>query len=445
MKFFKVFVAAASMLLIASCGKSGGGNNPSPTKFTVTFDYNYEGAPAALVVEVEKGEKVEKPADPAARDGFKFMGWYKSKTSTDEAFKFDFEQEIYQDYKVYAGWGEYTLQNWCVVGSFQGWDIGSAPEMTTTDYENYTLTFDAPAGTNFKLAKDHDWTVQAVYEQLDLEHSDVEALGIEENEHDKDNHNIHITNAAKVKVDYNPFDQVIKVTKAGDLVLTVTGYSFKWNSSALSWTAEALTPSEAQLTGTWKTAKTLLAAGDEFGFLKTTYYDNGSSEADAWFAAGEVKFNNEHINDESGNYKVKDTGNYVLAVSVNAAGTLTVAVDSFEEVALTPDHYNFYLAGSVAGWGVNETYVFEAQNGAKLEGTWKIVAELEEDEEVQPIYTISYVEGGASSANWMGAGAENLPAGITAGGNYKCTAAGNYLFTIVVAGETMTVTISAVA
>ena len=444
MKFFKVFVAAASMLLIASCGKSGGGNTPTPTKFSVTFDYNYEGAPAALVVEVEKGEKVEKPADPAEREGFKFMGWYKSKTSTDEAFKFDFDQEIYQDYKVYAGWGEVTLQHWCVVGSFQDWDKDAAPEMETTDYENYTYTFNCPAGTNFKVIKDHEWDVQVKYQQVDLEHSDVEALGIEGNELGS-NDNIHITNAAKVKLDYNPFENVLKITKAGELVLVVTGYTVNWKGSFNGWTSVALAPTEPQLTGTFKTEKVLLTNTDDFGFTLDTYYDDGSSVRNIWFAADNVKFNNEHIDDAGGNYKVKDTGKYVLAITIDAEGAITAAVDSFEEVVLTPDHYNFYLAGSVAGWGVNEMYVFEAQNGAKLEGTWKLVAELAEGEEVQPINTISYVEGGASSVNWMGTGAENLPAGITAGGNYVCGTAGNYLFTIVVAGTTMTVTISAVA
>jgi uncharacterized repeat protein (TIGR02543 family) len=443
MKFFKFFVAAAGLLLVTSCGgNGGGGSEPAKDKFTVTFDYNYEGSPEALVVTVDKGAKVAQPDDPEEREGYKFMGWFKSKTSTDEAFAFDFNTEIYQDYKVYAGWGEFVEQTWCVVGSFQGWDIGTAPEMTTEDYENYTYTFNCPAGTNFKLAKDHDWEVQAKYEQLDLENSDVEELGISENEHDKGNCNIHVENAAQVKVDYNPFDNVIVVTKAGDLSLTITGYSFKWNSSALSWTAESLSPADAQLTGKWTTAETQLAAGDEFGFLKTTYYDDGSSEKDSWFAADNVKFNDERINDEGGNYKVVSTGKYVLSVSVDAEGAISVAVDSYKEVVLTPDHYNFYLAGSVAGWDVNDVYVFAAQGEAKLEGTWTLVADLEENEEVQPIYTISYVEGGTSSTSWMGTGAENLPDGIEAGGNYKCTTAGSYLFQIVVVGTTMTVTIS---
>jgi pullulanase len=103
----KLALLFVPVLMFTSCGGAGGGS-PAKTSYTVTFDYNYEGGPAATVVNVEKGEKVDKPTDPSRQD-YRFQGWFTSKISMEDAFLFDFNQPIYQDYKLYAGWSDDSI------------------------------------------------------------------------------------------------------------------------------------------------------------------------------------------------------------------------------------------------------------------------------------------------------------------------------------------------
>lgn len=49
---------------------------PTEVKWTVTFNLNYTGAPAAETKKVNSGDKFDKPADPK-RDGFTFGGWFR--------------------------------------------------------------------------------------------------------------------------------------------------------------------------------------------------------------------------------------------------------------------------------------------------------------------------------------------------------------------------------
>lgn len=92
-------IALAALLAmtvsLASCGGGGG--------YTVTFDYNYEGAPAAQTVSVEEGASVEMPDEPTREGSYVFMGWY---TDAEATQQFDFTTEITADTTLYAGWLE---------------------------------------------------------------------------------------------------------------------------------------------------------------------------------------------------------------------------------------------------------------------------------------------------------------------------------------------------
>lgn len=68
--------------------------------YTVTFDYNYNGAPANDVVNVEKNTHVTEPDDPT-RTNWKFIGWYTDSECTADA---DFGRIISSDITFYAGW-----------------------------------------------------------------------------------------------------------------------------------------------------------------------------------------------------------------------------------------------------------------------------------------------------------------------------------------------------
>ncbi|HIV63681.1 MAG TPA: InlB B-repeat-containing protein [Firmicutes bacterium] len=80
----------------------------APATFTVTFDYNYDGAPAAQTVTVEDGERATAPDTDPSRDGYEFTGWYSDEACTSEA---DFGRGVTADVTYYAGWRQtaYTV------------------------------------------------------------------------------------------------------------------------------------------------------------------------------------------------------------------------------------------------------------------------------------------------------------------------------------------------
>lgn len=96
---FKILSTALGCLFafgtLAACG-----DNTNSNEITVTYDYNYEGAPAAVTEKIEKGDVATEPDDPI-REHYAFTGWYSDESATD---KFDFEYSIDEDLTIYAGW-----------------------------------------------------------------------------------------------------------------------------------------------------------------------------------------------------------------------------------------------------------------------------------------------------------------------------------------------------
>lgn len=66
----------------------------------VTFDFNYDGAPAASTQEVSKGGTATEPAAPT-RDGYEFVTWY---ADADYTHPYDFATPVTGDTTVYAFW-----------------------------------------------------------------------------------------------------------------------------------------------------------------------------------------------------------------------------------------------------------------------------------------------------------------------------------------------------
>ena len=110
-----VLVMSLSIFLVA-CNKDKGDENgdgdnpPAVTTWKVTFDYNYDGAPAAYVVDVQNNERVVKPTDPT-RDGYTFKGWFTDKATMIEEEFLDKTNvsnspisKITSDITFYAGW-----------------------------------------------------------------------------------------------------------------------------------------------------------------------------------------------------------------------------------------------------------------------------------------------------------------------------------------------------
>ena len=72
----------------------------SKTYYTVTFDYNYTGAPKADNMKIEAGKYVALPQAPT-RDGYEFLAWYTEKECIN---KFKTVTPVTQNMTLYAGW-----------------------------------------------------------------------------------------------------------------------------------------------------------------------------------------------------------------------------------------------------------------------------------------------------------------------------------------------------
>lgn len=76
-------------------------NKPQTTtnnnEYTVTFDYNYEGAPAVVTQKVKHGQTVTAPANPV-RSGYTFAGWYNG------AARFELTSAVESDLTLWARW-----------------------------------------------------------------------------------------------------------------------------------------------------------------------------------------------------------------------------------------------------------------------------------------------------------------------------------------------------
>ena len=72
----------------------------SNQKYTVTFDS--KGGTLVEAQTVKKNETATRPADPT-REGYIFLGWYTSETSTVE---YDFDTKVVEDITLIAKWGQ---------------------------------------------------------------------------------------------------------------------------------------------------------------------------------------------------------------------------------------------------------------------------------------------------------------------------------------------------
>ena len=117
----KLIMTAAALLALttlAGCKINAGKGSSSAdqtssseeidTRVTVTLDLNYDGAPAATTIKVEKGGYADAPADPE-REGYYFDGWFRTPEDGEDAFEF-VSTPIDDDITLYAYWtAAYTV------------------------------------------------------------------------------------------------------------------------------------------------------------------------------------------------------------------------------------------------------------------------------------------------------------------------------------------------
>ena len=98
-KALVLLLCALAVFAIVSCKQ----DPPAPEKCIVSF--NSEGGSAIAPVSVEKGAKIEEPADPV-RVGSYFCGWYTESTYENE---YDFSAAVEKSFALYAKWEEGTI------------------------------------------------------------------------------------------------------------------------------------------------------------------------------------------------------------------------------------------------------------------------------------------------------------------------------------------------
>ena len=69
--------------------------------FTVTFDYNFDGASDYRAEEVYEGSTAYSPAYSPTHTGYIFLGWYTDKAATEE---YDFNTPVMSNLTLYGGW-----------------------------------------------------------------------------------------------------------------------------------------------------------------------------------------------------------------------------------------------------------------------------------------------------------------------------------------------------
>lgn len=99
-----LLVSAFALCSMAACTDENkdknNENKGNKGKNTVTFDYNYDGAAKAEIIEITNGDVAEEPSEPT-RDRYKFKGWYTDAAGTKA---FDFEEALYENVTLYAKW-----------------------------------------------------------------------------------------------------------------------------------------------------------------------------------------------------------------------------------------------------------------------------------------------------------------------------------------------------
>ena len=96
----KATVTASFALL--SCVAIATACSDDAATYTVTYNYNYDGAPAATTQQVKEGGTATKPADPT-RDGYTFDDWFTDAACT-AGNEVDFTDTITSNVTYYAGW-----------------------------------------------------------------------------------------------------------------------------------------------------------------------------------------------------------------------------------------------------------------------------------------------------------------------------------------------------
>ncbi|MDD4166539.1 MAG: InlB B-repeat-containing protein [Endomicrobiaceae bacterium] len=135
MKKIFLLLLFISVFVLVGCG---------PSKVNVTFDLNYESAPAAPEAQaIEKKTKAVEPPAPT-REGYVFKGWFEDKVGSK---KFDFNTLVGADITLYAKWESEPDYSPIVTGNVYHWvpnafeaNVTATLDLNTADASSLTIS-----------------------------------------------------------------------------------------------------------------------------------------------------------------------------------------------------------------------------------------------------------------------------------------------------------------
>ena len=149
----------------------------SESNITVSFNYNYVGAPAIDRVTVAKGSPVERPVDPV-RENYAFNGWFLDAAGMDI---YDFSLPVLESFTLYAKWtlsvatvtfdlGYETEDRLNVVSVNIGEAVSKPADPTREGYsfEGWFLNLQDASSYDFSKVVNESFTLTAKWEILIL-------------------------------------------------------------------------------------------------------------------------------------------------------------------------------------------------------------------------------------------------------------------------------------
>jgi len=130
-KFFAILTALTVLALVMTgCPTPGTTPTPPAKMYTVIFDYNYTGAPAAVEVTVEDGKKIDAadiPDNPTRTD-WEFLGWYTVAEETGGEL-FNPNAAVTRNRTYYARWSQFDAATQVKVYFDQNYTDAPAPAL----------------------------------------------------------------------------------------------------------------------------------------------------------------------------------------------------------------------------------------------------------------------------------------------------------------------------
>lgn len=316
-------------------------------------------------VEVEHGETVDMPADPA-REGYTFEGWYLETTFDTE---FDPETPIVEDLDVYADWAkEYVpdTRTFHMIGDLQNtdyensWNTGvdhyTNTHMTVADDQNlFTIEIEIGWMGKFKVKEPGEgWDEGQEYDFTDIPEALVPEYVVE-----GDTRNVQVTTAGLYRVQVETDLGELYIERLGDAVgegvkpdpdpNSVLAWGLVGSMAWSNWgTIEDLQPEYVEADGYHLFRAVHFVAGDQFKFRTDNAWGVELGYSVNAILPGE-EFIKPEMEGEEGAQTPKSGGNLI----VQADGFYTITIQKVEEVnVLTVAPTEFVLRGTslATGW-----------------------------------------------------------------------------------------------